>query len=408
MKNYIFILFLCTLQMWGQHSNNNRIDTVKINSKFLNEVREVKIVLPYDYDKSTKSYPIIVVLDDQLIFSTMTAIVNHLSATSRMPESIIVTIPKGKQHRSYYAPNLYSYSKQRNYNYGNHQEELSAFLEKELIPILTTKYRTANFRTIVGFSPSSVFTLDLFCENRKLFQAYIALASGNIIGDGYTKDKNFIHIIENSLTSSLSNKTYLYVVSGGRDLISNPNIKNNIASFNQKISKGSISNLSAKGEIIHGEGHTDVLLPGIISAFDLIYPKEQWIVDYVETINKEGNAKENIDAFYNNLSQQYGFKIYPNMNRLYSMNCIKNIGRRLLKQGRVSEAIELFQYWVKLYPHSSNAHAYLGLSLKVAQKFTESIKSYKKAIEISERESNPETSKYKESLNELKTSINKR
>ena len=41
-------------------------------------------------------------------------------------------------------------------------------------------------------------------------------------------------------------------------------------------------------------------------------------------------SSNNILAFYQDLSSEYGFEIYPNADRLYSMSCLKNIGRRVL------------------------------------------------------------------------------
>ncbi|WP_109435493.1 alpha/beta hydrolase-fold protein [Aquimarina sp. AU119] len=409
MKNYIIIISLLLIcRVKGQLiDNSNDIETFEIESKFLKETQNVKVALPYGYHKSTKSYPIILILDHQLMFPTMTAIVNQLSSTSRMPESIVFAITEGNKHRTYYAPDLYDNHKKRSYGYGNHQEEFKMFLEKEVFPKLASTYRTVNFKTLIGFSPSSVFTLDIFCKQPKLFQAYIAIASGNIIGDGYVKNKNLIDAIESSLAHNSSHNAYLYVVSGGKDLNDHPDIKDNITSFNQRLSPFITNKFKAKAEIIDGEGHTDVLLPGLINAMDFIFPKERWVVDYIDIINTSGNAKENIDLFYNNLSQEYGFTIYPNMNRLYSMNCIKNIGNRLLSQKRITETIELYRYWTQLYPLSSTSHAYLGLALKVAGNKKESIKSYEKAIKIAKQESNPELLTYKKSLEELEQNIKK-
>ncbi|MEM9000406.1 MAG: alpha/beta hydrolase-fold protein [Bacteroidota bacterium] len=409
-KKYLSILLLLISgqAMAQQIDRPNTIDLFEIESEFLKESRTIKVSLPYDYAKSTKSYPIILVLDNQLMFSTMTAMVNQLSAVSRIPESLVVTITEGTKHRTHYAPNLYSNSNERAYGYGNHQKEFTQFLQNELLPKLDANYRTVNFRTLVGFSPSSIFTLHTLLKSPDLFQAYIAIAAGNIIGDGYKKGESFIDIITNfSIKDALPN-AYLYVVSGGGDLDNQPHIRANVDGFNQNISTFSNDNFKAKAEIIDGEGHTDVLLPGIISAMDFIFPKEKWFVDYVDLINTSRNPKENIDDFYNALSLEYGFTVYPNMDRLYSMSCIKNVGSRLLREDRFNEAIELYQYWTDLYPQSAKAHAYLGYAQKHAENFKASRVSYEKAVAIAKKESNPQVITYQKALDELKTSTNRK
>lgn len=382
-KNISFLIICVFAQFVGFQTNaQNRIDTFKVESKPLQETRTIKVALPFGYDYSIKTYPILVVLDNQLLFSTTTALVNQLSSTSRMPESIVVTIIEGNKHRAYYSPNLYDNVKNRDYGYGNHQDELTQFLSEELLPELEDRYRLAYFRMLVGFSPSSVFTLHTFSKNQNLFQAYVALASGNIIGDGYTEGTNLIDEIEKSSIINKSNNKFLYIVSGGKDVEDQPDIDDNIKNFNKRLSKLNSSKLKTKAEVIKGEGHTDVVLPGLIAAFDFIFPKEKWLVSYQDLISKSGNAKDNINKFYNELSDDYGIDIYPNMDRLYSMSCVKNIGRSLIGQKRVDEAVELYQYWTELYPISHLAYSYLGRAQRVNNDFKAAKKSYEKAIEL--------------------------
>ena len=404
MKNiFLVLVFLTIVQVSTLQVNaQNRIDSFKVESKPLQETRTIKVALPNTYEYSTKSYPIIVVLDNQLLFSITSALVNQLSVTSRMPESIVVTIVEGKRHRAYYSPNLYDNIKNRNYGYGDHQDELTQFLSDELLPTLENRYRLADFRILIGFSPSSVFTLHTFSKNQDLFQAYIALASGNIIGDGYLKGRTLIEDIEKASTKNTSSSKFLYIGSGGKDLEDQPDIEDNVNNFNQRLSKLHTTHFKSKAEIIQGEGHTDVALPGLISAFDFIFPKEKWIVNYQDLISQSGNAKENINMFYKELSKEYGFGMYPNMDRLYSMSCIKNIGRRLLGQKRVDEAVELYQYWTELYPKSHLAYSYLGRAQKAANNKELAKISYKKALELTKKEGQySKSNEYQKVLEEI-------
>jgi len=401
------ILLCLTLLSIVAQAQKNEVETLEINSQKLNEARTIKVALPAFYHQSTKAYPLIFVLDNQLIFPVMQAIENQLSATARMPESIVVSIAEGSKHRSYYAPNLFDNVRKRRYRYGNHQEELLAFFEEELLPLLEKKYRTVKFRTLVGFSPSAIFTLHALCKTQPLFQAYVALAAGNIIGDGYKEGDKFTDLIDKT-TQVNKGKSYLYVVSGSKDLKSQPHIKTNVAYFNKKLANQAGKTLKAQAEIIPGEGHTDVLLPGLIAAMDFIFPKEEWVLDYRDFMNQKGNVLRNVQAFYGNLSQKYGFTIYPKMDRLYSMSCFKNIGRALVRQKRVNEAIELYEYWQKLYPKLALPYIYLGHTLKSSKSFDKALKAYEKAVDIAKQNANSELSKYQNYVIELKKSLKKK
>ena len=124
-------------------------------------------------------------------------------------------------------------------------------------------------------------------------------------------------------------------------------------------------------------------------------------MDYLDLIEDEGTAKENIMEFYNDLSKIYGFQIYPNVDRLYSMSCLKNLGRRLLGTNKTEEAIELFELWTTLYPQSHLAYHYLGTSYKENSNLIEAGEAYNKALNLALAQNSNDTDLYKKSLESL-------
>ncbi|MTI20897.1 hypothetical protein E1176_07680 [Fulvivirga sp. RKSG066] len=398
MRNtFCLALLLFTSQIFAQ----THTEDFKIDSKYIKETRTITVSLPQQYENSSKAYPVILVLDKNLLFNTTSAIVNQLSNTSRMPESIVVSLSAGSKHRNYFAPNLHNNHRDRAYNYGNFQEEFLDFLEHELLPSINNKYRTNNFNTIVGFSPSSAIALYALLNRPDLFQVYICFAAGNIIGDGYNKDERLIENLDSLYANNDLGRNYLYVVSGSKDAEGQPYINTNTQDFNEKLSRHNSSSVHTRGEIIAGEGHTDVILPGLIAALDFMYPKEKWLVDYLDLIEKDGPALANILSFYKELSSEYGFEIYPNADRLYSMSCLKNVGRRLLGTNKVDEAIELYKYWVGLYPKSDLAHYYLGIAQAENENVSLAKASFAKAMELAPSQDSDDFLKYQNALEAL-------
>ena len=377
------------------------IEHLTINSEHLDETRTLKIALPSEYENSIKNYPIILILDDGLLFNPTTAIVNQLSNTSRMPESIVVSLSPGEKHRNHFAPDLYNNHRNKMYNYGNHQEEFVNFLELELLPLLEEKYRTNHFKTFIGFSPSSAIGLYTLMNKPNLFQAYICFAAANIIGDGFDKGERLIERLETLYSQENIEQSYLYVVSGSKDADSQPYINANVQDFNEKLSKLNGSNIQTRANLIQGEGHTDVILPGLLSAFDFLFPKEKWLIDYLDLIENEGAAKDNISSFYQKLSAEYKFEIYPNADRLYSMSCLKNIGRRLLGANKIDQALEIYQYWVELYPSSHLAHYNLGLAYEQNKDNGMASTAYKRAYDLALVQKSEDSKTYKVAINNL-------
>lgn len=397
MRIKLLLIFLVSAGLFAQNSS----EYLSIDSKYIDETRTVTINLPSEYRNSTKKYPLILVLDEDLLMNTTSAIVNQLSNTSRMPESIVVSVNSGKKHRNHFAPNLYNNHRNRLYNYGNHQDDFIKFLEFELLRSLEEKYRIAAFKTFIGFSPSSVIGLYTILHKPNLFQAYICFAAGNIIGDGFNEDERLIEELVGLYGKKEVKQNYLYIVSGSKDADAQPYININIKDFNDKLSRLNSNIIHTKAETIQGEGHTDVILPGLISAFEFIFPKEKWFVNYLDLIDKEGSPKANITSFYDQLSDYYGFKIYPNADRLYSMSCLKNIGRNLLRNKKTNEAIELYKYWVELYPLSHLSHYYLGLAYKEKKQINSALVSFKRAAELALLQKNDNAKLYQEAIDEL-------
>lgn len=400
-QKYLMLSLLLCFFASNQFFAQNTMEQFEVVSEYLHETRMAHVALPKQYGQSTKEYPLILILDYELLFNVTKGITDQLSANSRMPESIVVSLSTGSQHRNYYAPNLYNNHRDRSYNYGNHQDELLGFIERELLPVLEKKYRLAKFRMLVGFSPSSVFALHTLLNKAGLFQAYICLAAGNIIGDGYAKNTRLIEVLEKRYGNPKTPEHYLYVVSGGKDAENQPYIKVNEKHFNAKLNKNNLANGNAKAEIIDGEGHTDVVLPGLISAFNFIFPRDKWVVDYLDLIEQEGTAKKNILDFYDQLSKTYNFQIYPNTDRLYSMSCLKNIGQRLLGNKETGEAVELYEHWTTLYPKSHSAHYYLGMAYKAANELKMAKDAFSKSYSLAMLQNSDEAALYKTALEEL-------
>ena len=156
-----------------------------IHSDILGEDRNLLIYLPQNYGMESSlehRYPVLYLLDGPAYFNATTGIVYHLSddgaAVGRIPELIVVAIrnirtnTKATRTRdmtpSHMTSGLYSE------NSGG-AASFRAFLEKELIPQIESRFRTQKQRVLVGHSLAGLFTLDTLVERPQLFDAYIAI-----------------------------------------------------------------------------------------------------------------------------------------------------------------------------------------------------------------------------------------
>ena len=143
-----------------------------IKSTILKEDRKVLVHLPASYDTSSKSYPVLYLLDGtQTFLMEMIAVTNRLRS-DRTPEMIIVAIENTNRDRDMMpvvAKDLPGPPR---------AEAFLGFLETELVPDIERTYRTAQPRILQGKSLSGLFTIYALLARSTVFDAYVGCSAG--------------------------------------------------------------------------------------------------------------------------------------------------------------------------------------------------------------------------------------
>jgi predicted alpha/beta superfamily hydrolase len=167
----------------------------EIYSKIVGQDYELYINLPANYNNTTKSYPVIYLLDAQWDFALLNAIYGQQYFDGFIPEIVTVGITWGGKNPN--ADNL----RARDFTptsikgpipTGNAANFLK-FIKEELIPFIEKNYRVTNDRTIMGSSLGGLFTLYALFNETDLFNKYV-LTSPALGWDNsslYSYEKNF-------------------------------------------------------------------------------------------------------------------------------------------------------------------------------------------------------------------------
>ena len=172
---------------------------------------------------------------------------------------------------------------------------------------------------------------------------------------GYKVGDTFVDAIAKPFAKTPNRKAWLYVGMSQSDVESNPQGKVSLQNLQQQLSPYTQKHLTLKTEVLAGEHHFSMTLPAVMSAFEMIYPRAKFkAVNFSrEVIGEPGETVANIDAIFNKLSADYGFKIYPLEHKLGF------ICRRLIRQRRFDDAKAVIERWRELYPKSSEYQTYL-------------------------------------------------
>ena len=144
-------------------------DVLTIKSDVLGESREVKISLPRGYQSSKLGYPLLVTLDGEFSFEYSVSVANYLERNTAVPPMVIVSIINTDRERDFTPKGL-------NISRPNASgDRFLDFIEQELMPIISSRYRLDGPKVLVGHSSGGIIASYALATRPKLFQAAIAL-----------------------------------------------------------------------------------------------------------------------------------------------------------------------------------------------------------------------------------------
>jgi predicted alpha/beta superfamily hydrolase len=147
--------------------------SLKFHSNILNEDRVINISLPEGYEKSTKKYPVLYMLDAQWNFNHTAQNLGWLSNSDikSIPQTIVVGLVTGGDRREHDLTPTPG-----NGHKGGGADSLYRFIKEELIPFVEKNYRTYNYRILGGVSFGGLFVMNAFVKDPLYFNGYLSLS----------------------------------------------------------------------------------------------------------------------------------------------------------------------------------------------------------------------------------------
>jgi len=179
----LIVLFVAGTKCYPQESDNSISQVeiagsqlLKLHSSIVNQDYNLYINIPRFFDDTTRTFPVIYLLDAQWDFTLLNAIYGEQYYDGFLPEAIIVGITWGGVNpdpdmlrRRDFTPTL-----DRQQPVGGGAEKFLSFIKNELIPFIDSKFRTkSGDRTLMGCSLGGLFTLYTLFNDTGLFNRYI-------------------------------------------------------------------------------------------------------------------------------------------------------------------------------------------------------------------------------------------
>lgn len=184
----LFLYLLASHTLQAQKKMDNRYHKAKkmmpfalveeIDSKHLGEQRTLNIYLPQGYNPAEiETYPTIYVLDGSAHedFPHIAGLAQFMNMYQLLPKSIVVGIANVDRYRDFTHHTTLKKYKKRIPNCGG-SAKFMAFVEKEVLPLVKSQYKTNGHHTIIGQSLGGLLATEFLLKKPHLFNDYIIVS----------------------------------------------------------------------------------------------------------------------------------------------------------------------------------------------------------------------------------------
>jgi predicted alpha/beta superfamily hydrolase len=354
-------LFTISSAIAQDEYENVKISTLPIESKILNETRTLLVSLPKNYNKD-EAYPVLYFLDGEVMTSMAVGQLDYLSRSYLITPQIIIVGIVNKDRMRDLTPSADTTVAKTS---GGGSRFLD-FLEKEVMPAIEKKYKTAPYRILAGHSLGGLMAIYSLVERPLLFNSYIAISPSL----QWSKDAMLKDVAVKLDKTDGKNKFFFFSdASEGTQFHANQHSLDSI--FKTKNLKG----LTTKYIYYPDETHISEPVKAFYDGLRFIYP--DWYLPYNSSAFKKIMNSDTIIQHYNKLSERYGYKVIPPHDELNSI-------ARFLRNDpkRIDDAIVLLRLNAQNFPNSAKPYDLLGETLEKKGDKVQAKAAYSKALAL--------------------------
>ncbi len=358
---------------------------VKINSKILEEPRELWVYVPEsatEPEYKDFKYPIIYLLDGYSNFHSVASLARQMSSwggTSHIPEMIVVGIPNTDRLRDLTPTQTMGTS-------GGGKEFIS-FIETELIPYMEFNYPSSGHRTFIGHSLGGLMVIDTLLKKPELFENYVAIDPSL-----WWDDQLVVEHAKSLLTKpNYEDKSlYLAVANTMLGLSTINEVRNDqdertqhirsILEFATLAEEHSNSGLKFAWKYYDDERHVTLPLIAEYDSMRFFFDWFSWTelaeIIVTDTSTPGEQLVSSISTHYERISSKLGHEYLP------LQRTVNAWGQEFLREDRPDVAYAFFQLNLENYPNSAPVYESLGDYYVEVSEINLAHRNYSRALEL--------------------------
>jgi predicted alpha/beta superfamily hydrolase len=248
------------------------------------------------------------------------------------------------------------------------------FFEKELIPLVESRYRTQPYRVFAGHSFGGLFAMNAFATRPELFHAVIAVAP-SLLWDDELPLRRTKDLLAARKGQALARTLVVTMGDEGDETDAA------LSRVRAALKGNGVKGLEWAVEKFPGEDHGSVVLPSHFAALQKVFAGWQLPVEAGTGVPAAG--VEGVRRHYAALSARVGYTVVPPEAQ------VNRAGYALVAAGRRKDAIELLAMNVANYPESANTYDSLGEALEADGQLAKAKENYEKAVQLGRRNNDP-------------------
>lgn len=351
----------------------------KIQSEILGEERTLLVHLPEGYNQSDAKYPVLYLLyGDHMTtyFAETVSILDRFGSTGRIPRMILVSVENTDRYRD-----LLPFQADGS---PTGIDNFQAFFSKELIPWVDEKYRTKDYRVLVGPQAGANFGLYTMIDEPELFDAYIL----NHPFRWHSGNEKVWELVNTFFAENESFKNFLHITYRTGDELEIKGEKY-LVDFKQLVDKMGSEHFRFKLDYL--ENNTEFIQP-----LGLRKGIKELFIQYPFPDDLDVNSLADIAGYYEKLSAEYGFTVDMPAHVLSVQS------DKLSEKGKTDEAFIIWEYMRDNYPRPGDAYWRLGNYYKNLGDKKLALEYFRKLIDLF-----PDAGMVKRMVEELEKEIEK-
>ena len=315
---------------------------------------------------------------------------SQVNGNTIVPEMIIVGIPNTDRTRDLTPTHIASDLPMMDSGFSKNTgggENFAAFMEKELIPYIDSKYQTQPFRMLIGHSFGGLTVMNIITNHTKLFNAYIAIDPSM----WYDRER-FLKATQMKLGGQKYNGTSLYVgiantMAEGmtleklkKDTTADTRHIRSIFAMDKFIKANSQNGLKYASKYYGDDDHGSVPLISEYDGLRFIFSWYRMKLSPTDFASPDTSVVMKYKQHYQTVSKEFGYKVSPPEMQ------INGLGYYLLGQKFYDKAAALFRMNIENYPESGNTYDSYADALLAKKDTAGAIANFKKAYSITKSE----------------------